>query len=116
MVPLRGGVQILKATKLAKVGKVRNKKKESQDNGREEDKQGDNLKGSNDGKMCTRSMEEGGSWPVLCSLQMNSLGTSRQSNSPYIHKVCLYICKSINKSLVSIWSMHSLNADSAILQ
>ena len=44
--------------------------------------------------------------PVLCSSQIDSLGTSCQFNSPYIHNVCLYVYNSINKLSVSIWSMH----------
>ena len=110
MVPLRRGEQVLKATKLAEVSEVRDEEEEPQCNGRGEGGQGDNLKGSNDGKACTRSIEEGGSRPVLCSSQMDSLGPSRQFNSPYIHNVCLYICNSINKLSVSIWTMHGVCA------
>ena len=106
MVPLRRGAQVLKATKLAEVSEIRNEEEKPQGDGRREDGQGDDLEGSNDDKMCTRSIEEGESRPVLCSSQMNSLGPSHQFNSPYIHNVCLYICNSINKSSVSIWSMH----------
>ena len=93
-------------TELTEVSEVRDEEEKPQCDGRGEDGQGDDLEGSNDDKMCTRSIEEGGSRPVLCSLQMDSLGPSRQFNSPYIHNVCLYICNSINKSSVSIWSVH----------
>ena len=110
MVPLRRGAQVLKATKLAEVSKIRNKEEKPQGDGRREDRQGDDLEGSNDDKMCTRSIEEGGSRPVLCSSQMDSLGPSRQFNSPYIHNVCLYVCNSINKSSVGIWSVHRVCA------
>ena len=110
MIPSRRRVQVLKATKLAKVSKVWDEEEEPQGDSRGKDGQGDNLKGSNDDKMCTRSIEEGGSWPVLCSSQMDSLGTSCQFNSPYIYNVCLYICNLINKLSVSIWSMHMVCA------
>ena len=93
-------------TELTEVSEVRDEEEKPQCDGRGEDGQGDDLEGSNDDKMCTRSIEEGGSRPVLCSLQMDSLGPSRQFNSPYIHNVCLYICNSINKLSVSIWSVH----------
>ena len=69
----------------------------------------DDLKGSNNDGMCTRSIEKGGSQPVLYSLQMDSLGTSHQFNSPYIHNVRLYIYNLINKLSVSIWSMHMVH-------
>ena len=110
MVPSRRRAQVLKATKLAEVSEVRDEEEEPQGDGRREDGQGDNLKGSNGGEMCIRSVEEGGSRPVLCSSQMDSLGPSRQFNSPYIHNVCLYIYNSINKTSVSIWSMHMVCA------
>ena len=110
MVPSRRGAQVLKATKLMEVSEVRDEEEKPQCDGGEEDGQGDDLEGSNDDKMCTRSIEEGGSRPVLCSSQMDSLGPSHQFNSPYIHNVCLYIYNSINKSSVSIWSMHRVCA------
>ena len=110
MVPSRRGAQVLKAMKLVEVSKVRDKKEEPQCDGRGEDRQGDNLEGSNNSKMCMRSIEGGGSRPVLCSSQMDSLGPSHQFNSLYIHNVCLYICNSINKLLVSIWSVHMVCA------
>ena len=110
MVPLRRRAQVLKAMKLAEVGEIRDKEEKPQGDGRREDGQGDDLEGSNDDEMCTRSIEKGGSQPVLCSSQMDSLGPSRRFNSPYIHNVCLYICNSINKSSVSIWSMHMVRA------
>ena len=110
MVPLRRGAQVLKATKLAEVSEIRDEEEKPQGNGRGEDRQGDDLEGSNDDKMYSRSIEEGGSRPVLCSLQMDSLGPSHQFNSPYIHNVCLYICNSINKLSVSIWSVHMVCA------
>ena len=97
-------------TKLAEVSEVGDEEKEPQCNGRGEGGQGDNLEGSNDDKMCTRSIEEGGSRPVLCSSQMDSLGPSRQFNSPYIHNVCLYICNSINKLSIGIWSVRRVCA------
>ena len=43
MVPSRRGAQILKALKLAEVSKVRDEEEEPQGNGREEDRQGDDL-------------------------------------------------------------------------
>ena len=110
MVPSERGEQVFKATKLAEVSEIRDEEEEPQCDGRGEDGQGNNLEGSNDGEMCTRSIEEGGSRPVLCSSQMDSLGPSRQFNSPYIHNICLYICNSINKSLVSIWFVHRVCA------
>ena len=61
MVPSRRGVQVLKVTKLAKVSEVRDEEEEPQCNGRGEGGQGDDLEGSNGGKKCTRSIEEGGS-------------------------------------------------------
>ena len=82
MVPSRRRAQVLKATKLAEVGEIRDKEEKPQGDGGREDGQGDDLKGSNDGKMCTRGVEEGGSRPVLCSSQMDSLGPSCQFNSP----------------------------------
>ena len=110
MVPSRRRAQVLKTTKLAEVSEIRDEEEKPQCNGRGEGGQGDNLEGSNDDKICTRSMEEGGSRPVLCSLQMDSLGPSHQFNSPYIHNVCLYVCNSINKLSVSIWSVHRVCA------
>ena len=110
MVPSRRGAQILKATKLAEVSEIGNEEEKPQCNGRGEGGQGDDLEGSNGGKTCTRSIEEGGSRPVLCNSQMDSLGPSRQFDSPYIHNVCLYICNSINKSSVGIWSVHRVCA------
>ena len=110
MVPSRRRAQVLKVTKLTEVSEVRDEEEEPQGDGRREDGQGDNLKGSNGGKMCIRSVEEGGSRPVLCSSQMDSLGPSRQFISLYIHNVCLYICNLINKSSVSIWSVHRVCA------
>ena len=50
-----------KAMKLAEVSEVRDKEEEPQCDGKGEDGQGDNLEGSNNGEMCTRSIEEGGS-------------------------------------------------------
>ena len=61
MVPSRRRAQVLKATKLAKVSKIRDEEEKPQGDGGREDRQGDDLKGSNDDKMCTRSVEEGGS-------------------------------------------------------
>ena len=110
MVPSRRGAQVLKVTKLTEVSEVRDEEEEPQCDGRGEDGQGDNLEGSNDGEVCIRSIEEGGSQPVLCSSQMDSLGPSRQFNSPYIHNVCLYICNLINKLSVSSWSVHRVCA------
>ena len=110
MVPSRRRAQVLKATKLAEVGEIRDEEEKPQCNGRGEGGQGDNLERSNDGEVCTRSIEEGGSRPVLCSSQMDSLGSSRQFDSPYIHNVCLYICNLINKSSVGIWSVHKVRA------
>ena len=46
---------------MAEVSEVRDKEKEPQCDGRGEGGQGDNLEGSNDDEMCTRSIEEGGS-------------------------------------------------------
>ena len=106
MVPSRRRVQVLKATKLAEVGEIRDKEEKPQGDGGREDGQGDDLEGSNDDEMCTRSVEKGGSRPVLCSSQMDSLGPFCQFNSPYIHNICLYICNLINNSSVSIWSVH----------
>ena len=77
MVPSRRRAQILKATKLVEVGEIRDKEEKPQGDGGREEGQGDDLEGSNDDEMCTRSIEEGGSRPVLCSSQMDSLGPSR---------------------------------------
>ena len=87
MVPSRRGVQVLKATKLAEVSEVRDEEEKPQCDGGGEDEQGDNLEGSNDDEMYTRSIEEGGSRLVLCSSQMDSLGPSCQFNSPYIQSL-----------------------------
>ena len=110
MVPSRRRAQVLKATKLMEVSEIKDEEEKPQGNGRREDGQGDDLKGSNDDEMCTRSVEEGRSQPVLCSSQMDSLGPFCQFNSPYIHNVCLYICNSINKLSVGIWSVHRVCA------
>ena len=109
MVPSRRRVQVLKATKLVEVSKIGDEEEKPQGDGGGEDRQGDDLEGSNGDEMRTRSVEEGGSRPVLCSSQMDSLGPSRQFNSPYIHNVCLYKCNLINKSSVSIWSVHMVH-------
>ena len=110
MVPSRRRAQVLKVTKLVEVSKIRDEEEKPQGDGGREDGQGDDLEGSNDDEMCTRSVEEGGSQPVLCSSQMDSLRPSHQFNSPYIHNVCLYICNLINKLSVSIWSVHMVCA------
>ena len=61
MVPSRRGAQVLKATKLAEVSEIGDEEEKPQCDGGGENRQGDNLEGSNDDQMCTKSIEEGGS-------------------------------------------------------
>ena len=78
MVPSRRRAQVLKATKLTEVSEIRDEEEEPQCNGRGEGGQGDDLEGSNDDKMCTRSIEEGGTH--------SSVKTLRTSGSPDMYK------------------------------
>ena len=51
MVPSRRRAQVLKATKLVEVSEIRDEEEEPQGDGGREDRQGNDLEGSNDDKM-----------------------------------------------------------------
>jgi hypothetical protein len=105
MVPSRRGAKVLKATKLAKMGDVGYEEEEPQGEGRGESGEGEDLKRSNDESAHRGKRKK--EVDQLCEVHRWTVwGLLRLFRSPYIHNVCLYICNSINKSSLDIWSVH----------